>query len=80
MLSDAEETDELDAAPGLDSSPGKTRRIDTTFQPLSIPSSRNRTSVNFSRVGGSPEDARRSVAVAFTSARSKMKGPSALSV
>src|SRR5262249_47012298 len=57
---------------GLDSSPGRTRRTETTFQPESIPSSRKRTRVSLSLEGGSPEEARRSVAVALTSARSKM--------
>ena len=51
-------------------SPGKMRCAVTTFQPVSIPSSRNRTSSRRTRVGESPSDARRSVAIAFTRARS----------
>ena len=61
------------AAAGLplfSTSPGRMRRTDTTFQPVSIPSRRNLTRMSRNRLGGSPSEARRSVAVAVTSARS----------
>ena len=53
----------------MPASPGRMRRIEMTFQPESITSRRNRTSERLRRLGGSPEDARRSVAVAVTEIR-----------
>ena len=70
----------MGAASCFPSSPGKIRRTETSFESKSIASSQNRTRVRLSRVGGSPEPARRSVAVAFTSVSSSMKEPSAFNV
>src|SRR5207244_7848656 len=54
--------------------PGRMRRAEVTFQPVSMPSRRKRTRERRRLVGGSPREASWSVTRAFTSARSKMKG------